>query len=429
MTTTTDAAHVWQFFRSGGLDQATIDSAADYLHLSQLNPKLWVALTCPTRGLEFDSRTLDLIDTDKDGRIRLPEILAAVGWACQLLKNPADMQRGEDGLPLAAINDQHPGGQQLLTSAREILRQLGQAHAERITVAQTSDTARIYAQARFNGDGVLTPEVTADLALRATLEAIIATCGGVADRGGKPGVDQATLELFYKELQAFADWWQKGEVAAQAGNPVLPLGEKTPAAFDALAVVRAKVDDYFARCRLAAFDPRAASALNRTEADFVALATQDFSTFSAEVIGLPLARIEAHRALPGQWMVGRNDAGDVRFHQRHVAQILRRHRVVADHRIELSGLQLMGKIGLHRGRGELQRRLRRLGAEGRGQPWDQEDLEAVGRRDADLPPGQRGIEHLVGIEQLMEVVEQLVDRQPDFLGPFGQHHGLAAAHQ
>jgi hypothetical protein len=32
--------------------------------------------------------------------------------------------------------------------------------------------------------------------------------------------------------------------------------------------VRAKVDDYFARCRLAAFDARAIAALNRSETEF-----------------------------------------------------------------------------------------------------------------------------------------------------------------
>ena len=62
--------HAWRFFRAGGFDQVRLDSGADILALDQLDQKLWVALSCPTRGLEFDSRTLDLIDTDHDGRIR-----------------------------------------------------------------------------------------------------------------------------------------------------------------------------------------------------------------------------------------------------------------------------------------------------------------------------------------------------------------------
>ena len=71
----------WQFFRAGGFDQVALESGADLMALDQLDQKLWVALACPTTGLEFDAKTLALIDTDKDGRIRAPELIAAVKWA------------------------------------------------------------------------------------------------------------------------------------------------------------------------------------------------------------------------------------------------------------------------------------------------------------------------------------------------------------
>ena len=67
----------WRFFRAGGFDQVKLDRGADLAHLDELDQKLWVALACPTRGIEFDTKTLDLVDTDKDGRIRAPEIIAA----------------------------------------------------------------------------------------------------------------------------------------------------------------------------------------------------------------------------------------------------------------------------------------------------------------------------------------------------------------
>ena len=43
------------------------------------------------------------------------------------------------------------------------------------------------------------------------------------------------------------------------------------AAVEALKAVRAKVDDYFGRCRLAAFDARALAALNRKEEEYLAV--------------------------------------------------------------------------------------------------------------------------------------------------------------
>jgi hypothetical protein len=58
------------------------------------------------------------------------------------------------------------------------------------------------------------------------------------------------------------------------------------------------VDDYFARCRLAAFDPRAVAALNRQEQDYLAVAAKDMSITAEEVKDFPLARVDKGRVLP-----------------------------------------------------------------------------------------------------------------------------------
>src|SRR5512138_703957 len=70
----------WKFYRVGGLDQVSFESGADLAHLGELDQKLWVALSCPTKGLEIDARTLELLDLDKDGRVRAPEVIAALKW-------------------------------------------------------------------------------------------------------------------------------------------------------------------------------------------------------------------------------------------------------------------------------------------------------------------------------------------------------------
>ena len=73
-----DGGHRWRFYRAGGVDQVRIETGADIANLESLDQKLWVALSCPVKGLEFDERTLALLDADSDGRVRAPEILAAV---------------------------------------------------------------------------------------------------------------------------------------------------------------------------------------------------------------------------------------------------------------------------------------------------------------------------------------------------------------
>jgi hypothetical protein len=60
----------------------------------------------------------------------------------------------------------------------------------------------------------------------------------------------------------------------------------------------AKVDDFFARCRLAAFDARAIPALNRQAWDYVGLAEKELSASAAEFSNFPLAQVVPGKALP-----------------------------------------------------------------------------------------------------------------------------------
>lgn len=284
------AAHTWTFFRAGGLDQVLFDSADDFRNLRQLDQKLWVALTCPVKGLQFDARTLELIDTDKDGRVRAPEVIASVEWTCSLLKDPAELKKGTDGLPLASINDSTDPGKALLASAKQVLINLGKPTASVVTVADISDSVKLFVDTTFNGDGVIIPEAAPDAALRQTILDIITIQGSLADRSGKQGIDQAKADTFFSECAALAGWSM-----ASAENQI--LGDQTAAGHAALSAVKAKINDYFSRCRLAAYDHRAANALNRAEQDYLAFAAKDLSIENAEVIGLPLQRVEPNKAL------------------------------------------------------------------------------------------------------------------------------------
>jgi hypothetical protein len=62
--------------------------------------------------------------------------------------------------------------------------------------------------------------------------------------------------------------------------------------------VRDKVDDYFTRCRLAAFDERAAAALNPADTTYAGLAVQALGTGAEGVAALPLALVGPGRGLP-----------------------------------------------------------------------------------------------------------------------------------
>jgi len=286
--------HKWHFFRAGDIDQVKLTSGSDLINLGQLDQKLWMVLSCPTRGLEFDSRTLDLIDTNQDGQIRASELLAAISWTAKLLRDPDDLIRQSPTLPLAAINPASPEGEQILRAARQILCNLGKDEASEISIADTSDTLKIFAQTRFNGDGIIPLDADDDPTIVDTLTDIATCLGTETDLSGKPGIDQAKADQFFTEAQDYAAWQLKPE----ADPTLLPLAEKSAVAATTLRKVQAKIDDFFTRCRLAAFDPKAGAALNRQEADYLALAGQELTDHNQEIATFPLAAIAAGAHLP-----------------------------------------------------------------------------------------------------------------------------------
>jgi hypothetical protein len=287
--------HRWTFFRAGGFDQVRLDTGADLMALDQLDQKLWIALSCPTGGLEFDGKTLEMIDSDGDGRIRVPEILEAVKWVGSVLKNPDELTGGSAALPLASINVQTSEGKQLLDSAKHILKNLGKADATEITLDDAAGTAIILAQTRFNGDGIIPADTADDAAVQQVIADIIDCLSPDEDRSGKPGITQEKTDLFFTDAQAFSGWWCEAEAGAAA---ILPLGETTSSAAAAFMAVRDKVNDYFTRCRLAAFDLRALGAMNRQETEYIAIADKNLSPSLKEVSDFPLAQVQVRGALP-----------------------------------------------------------------------------------------------------------------------------------
>jgi hypothetical protein len=316
--------HVWKFFRCGGLDQVVLESAADLLALPELDQKLWVALSCPVQGLELDEKTLRLVDTDRDGQIRVPEVLAAVRWAAERLRDPGELLKGDEALALSAVNDGHPEGKAIVTAAKRVLAAGNRAEANAISVGDVAEPSRVYPSVVPSGDGVLVPESTDDPQLLAAIKDILSTVGGEPNRSGVSGVTAEKIEGFFRELETHVRWLENGPP-----REVAVLGDATEAACRAIKAVRAKVDDYFARTRLAAFDNRAIAALNRQENEYLTIAAKDLTITSDEVAAFPLARVDASRPLP--LLEGVNPAWAAalkRLHEAAVAPVHGAHKNV-----------------------------------------------------------------------------------------------------
>ncbi|MDE2342633.1 MAG: hypothetical protein KGL63_04450 [Betaproteobacteria bacterium] len=226
----------WRFFRAGGFDQVRLDQAEELLAIGELDQKLWVALSCPVNGIQFDARTLAFIDSDGDGHVRAKELIAAVEWATSRLVDPGLLGRGVDGVTLADLRTDSEESQRIAQAARLLASDLGKSEGERL------------------------------------------------------GVEEVALAQERHAARLQAEWEAQGAAAS-------PLGADTEAAFQALQAVVARVDDFFLRCRLSAFDANAESAMNPAEDIWRSLAAPSVMPQEA-LAGLPLARVYPGAALP-----------------------------------------------------------------------------------------------------------------------------------
>ncbi|CAN5458726.1 hypothetical protein BH09MYX1_BH09MYX1_64600 [soil metagenome] len=283
----------WSFFRAGGVDQVILKSGADLEALPTLDKKLWVALACPTMGTEIDEKTLELIDTDKDHRIRPPEILAAIDWASHAFKDLDIMfEKGAD-LPLSALDPEDEEGKAVIVSAKRILKDQNKKEAKSISLDDVLAMHEVFAQTRFNGDGIVPADSTDDEGLKKVLDDVMLAAGAVSDRSGKLGVDKTIVEAFFKEANELVAWDDESKAAG-----ILAFEAKTAAAAAALVDVEAKIDDYFTRCRIAAFDGRGTVLLGASEADLESLANKIISKEEGDVVRLPIAKIDTAALLP-----------------------------------------------------------------------------------------------------------------------------------
>ena len=304
----------WKFFKSARCVQVKLENGADVAALGELDQKLWTVLSASTEGLRFDAETLKLLDTDKDGRIRVPEVLAAVDWLKARFKNLDFLFARKEEIALADLNEETDEGRALLASFRNILSRAAKNDATSLTLADVTGTTAIFNGQPFNGDGVVTPKSTSDAQVADVVAKIAAAEGAVKDRSGDDGIDQAKADAFFADAAAYLDWTKAGAAAAT-------LGDRTAAAYAAFSAVEATIDAYFtppADLPLVAEDPTPSLPLT---AGVNPLWLGKFRAFAADAAGPVLgqegvesisrddwAAIKARLAPYGAWLASKAGA-------------------------------------------------------------------------------------------------------------------------
>ena len=272
----------WNFDNIGGTTRVKITTGEDLKHLGELDPKMWTVLSCPVKGLEIDEKSLNYMDCDGDGKIRISDVVSTSKWMTAVLKNADLLLEGKDCIDIEDVNQEDACGKKLYAAAKQILANLGKEGSV-ISIADTADNAAIFAKTQFNGDGVITENSTENADDKAAIAAAVKATGGSADRSGQQGVSAAQIEEFYAALSAYVQWVESTVEA--------PFADQTEKVMDAYNALNDKVKDYFMRSRLAAFSPESASSLDVQTSLIQSISADNLTAKTADIASYPLAKV------------------------------------------------------------------------------------------------------------------------------------------
>lgn len=241
------AGHTWTFARIGGIDQVVLKKGDDIEHLAELDPKLWAILSAPTRQAKY-AETYALLDTDHDGKVRIPDILDAIAWLNNILVSLDVLFDKKDGLTEKEIADETLI--KAFKEACEILKAQGKLAQNGQSLILNSGLAAaaiaLQKNQKFNGDGVVIKNSTDESAAASFIDSLVKLGYAAQDASGEMGLDKANLDAFLADAEAMLAWRAK-----ISENPeLLVCGDKTDAAVELFYAIKPAVDDFFKRCQI-----------------------------------------------------------------------------------------------------------------------------------------------------------------------------------
>ena len=287
--------HSWKFVQNGGLIQAQISTIDDILNLDKLDPKFWTALACPVSGLEFSEETLNLLDSDKNGRVRVPEILSVVDYIKKYFAKPEIIMSEGDSIPLDSLSDaDFCAGHSAKESAQSVLSILEKSDATEICYDDVASSDKLFSSFVINGDGVLPADCINEENIAAVVKDIITCTGGTDDICGEKGIDRSQKEDFFAFAKSVKEW---REAAIKDEPKIFFLKDKTDAAAAAFTKVQDKINDFYLRCSLINYDENAKEIL-KAQTDKMFLDENGKLLPKEALAELPIATCEAGKPLP-----------------------------------------------------------------------------------------------------------------------------------
>ena len=287
------------FEKYGGHYHLRISTVKDLEYLPSLPDGRWMATSCPLFGLNLDPAFLRFLDTDGNSRIVSEEVREAIRWVFKCLRPSETWWEHKPSVSLDLINTDTPEGKDLKGAADLVLQNLNSPNAAEISLEQVRDRQKIMAQADYNGDGVIPPEVVKEPDRAQFVRDLVATVGNVPDASGLKGINETLLDQFKKEATSYIEWYDQGVIPEdQTETLIMPFGAATPRMFQTVAAIRGKIDQFFAQCALVRFDLRMVERMMPREEEMAKLDYRDRQVIMDHLSLAPLARPDPEGVLP-----------------------------------------------------------------------------------------------------------------------------------
>ncbi len=232
-----------------------IDDHHDLKAVLELDEALWIATTAPCSTIRTDETFLELLDGDRDGRLRAEEIKDGIRFLFANLIEYAGIRPDNDTLVLAHISPETEAGRRIRSSAEKVLKRLD-APVETIGLEQVRQIKQEVLHGGLDQAGIVLKEAAGEERIGVFIGDIVATVGGVEHPSGKKGVDRRSLDDFLRESSGYLDWLkQAGEIGADDVTTILPLGAQTADAYELFRSVSEKLHQYFLLCDIKRINP------------------------------------------------------------------------------------------------------------------------------------------------------------------------------
>lgn len=232
-----------------------IENHHDLKDILELDEALWIATTAPSSTLKTDKIFLELLDSDRDGRIRAEEIKDGIRYLLENLTVPGAIQENNTSLPLNTVSEVSNVGRRIRSSAEKILKRLNAASAT-ITLTQVRAIKEEVLQGGLDQAGVVLPEAADDDRIGSLIVDIVSTVGGVNHRGGRVGVDKDSLDTFLDHCKSYLKWRREaGEIGVDEATEILVLGPDTKNGYETFHKLRNKLYQFFLLCDIKRLNP------------------------------------------------------------------------------------------------------------------------------------------------------------------------------